>query len=94
VKAIYLSILLALTILSGCAANTGFVKTGDNSYMYAKESDWVTSGGSVKADMYKEAADFCAKQDKQFEQTSSTSSDSNGITSRASAEIQFRCVDK
>jgi hypothetical protein len=82
----------AVLALSGCAApSTGIVKIADDTYMYSKQ-DWMAySGGSVKADMYKEAGEFCAKQGKKLVPIGSTSQDYAIARSSASAEIQFAC---
>jgi len=53
--------------------------------------DWSAwSGGVVKAELYKEAATFCASKGKKVVPGQSTSRDASYGAS-ASAEIQFRC---
>jgi hypothetical protein len=48
-------------------------------------------GGKVKADLYKEAAQFCAAQGKNSVPVSDNSQDAAAYTNYASAEIKFRC---
>jgi hypothetical protein len=74
-----------------CSPNTGVVPIGDGNYMASKFGSMLTySGGEVKAELYRDAARYCAKQGKEIEPLSSTSKDS-GYGTYASAEIQFRC---
>lgn len=85
-------IFVAAILSSGCATpNTGIVPIGSGVYMASKFGSMVTwSGGEVKADLYKEASQFCSKSGKQVVPLSSNSTDS-GLATYASAEIQFRC---
>lgn len=82
----------AAVALAGCATpNTGVVPIGPNTYMHSKFGGFTTfSGGEVKAELYREAAAFCAKDGRQLRPLDSTSRDS-GMGTYASAEIQFRC---
>lgn len=85
-----LTLSAAALILSGCA-NTGIVPIGSGVYMASKFGSMVTfSGGEVKADLYKEAGEFCRSKGGQVKPLDSTSRDS-GLATYASAEIQFRC---
>lgn len=86
------SVFAVAAILAGCASpNTGVVPIGNGIYMHSKfGSAFTFSGGEVKAELFKEAAAFCAKQGKQLVPGNSTSKDS-GIGTYASAEVQFRC---
>jgi hypothetical protein len=85
-------LLATLAVLCGCATpNTGVVPIGNGIYMHSKFGSFTTfSGGEVKAELFKEAAQFCAKQGKQLVPVASTSKDS-GYGTYASAEVQFRC---
>lgn len=87
------AILLACAVITGCAVpNTGVVPIGrDNAFMLSKMGGMLEySGGQVKAELYKEAATFCASKGRQVVPGPSTSTDA-GIGQYASAEIQFRC---
>jgi hypothetical protein len=83
---------LAAVILSGCAANTGFVQLTEDTYMYGKQDMWAYSGSAVKADMYKEAIAFCVAKGKKFSPGASSATDAAVYQSHAGAEIQFRCL--
>lgn len=78
--------------LAGCATpNTGVVPIGNGTYMTSKFGSMVTfNGGEVKAELYRDATQFCAKSGKQPVPLTSESKDS-GLGTYASAEIQFRC---
>ncbi|MDM0053924.1 hypothetical protein [Variovorax sp. J22R115] len=84
---------VATAILAGCASSSsGPVPIGPDTYMLAKPGDFfTTSGGTVKADLYREAGAFCLKQNRQLMPVSTSSADA-GIAKYASAEIQFRCL--
>lgn len=85
---------VALTVAalaSACTSPTGIVPIGNGMYMSSKLGGMATySGGAVKAELYQEAAEFCAKQGKQVEPINSTSIDMIAMN-YASAEIQLRC---
>ena len=85
-------IAFAAVLLAGCATpGTGIVPIGSGQYMLSKMGGFTTyTGGEVKADLYREAAAFCAKSDKKLVPINSSSKDS-GYATYASAEIQFRC---
>lgn len=79
-----------LAVVAGCASPTGVVPIGSGVYMASKMGTMTYSGGQVKAELYKEAADYCAKLGKQVVPLGSTSTDAS-IGTYASAEVQFRC---
>lgn len=82
---------MALFLLAGCTSPTGIVPIGSGVYMSSKLGGMSTySGGVVKAELFKEAGEFCAKQGKQVQALNSTSLDTIAYN-YASAEIQFRC---
>ena len=82
----------AVCLMAGCATtDTGITPIGGGQYMLSKLGGMTDfSGGTVKAELYKEAADFCGKAGKQLTPINSTSENS-GYGKHASAEIQFRC---
>ena len=76
--------------LAGCST-TGVVPIGDGIYMSSKLGSMTTfNGGQVKAELFQEASEFCAKSGKRSVPVNSTSKDS-GLGTYASAEVQFRC---
>lgn len=78
-------------LVAGCANTaTGVVPIGNDKYMMSRVKHMAWSGGAVKADLYREAAAYCAESGKALMPATSTSSDS-GLASYASAEIQFSC---
>ena len=88
-------LILALTAVGviGCATpGSGIVEIADDTYMHSKFGSMLTySGGEVKAELYKEAKQFCAAKGKKLIPLDSTAHDS-GIATYASAEIQFKCL--
>lgn len=84
-------VILAL-VLTGCAS-TGVVPMDKDTYMLAKRSAQVGFGPAdgAKADVYREANDFCAKQNKKLE-TVKLDMTNSGFARPASASLEFRCV--
>ena len=91
-----LSVLIVKLTVAGvivCATpGSGIVEIADDTYMDSKFGSMLTfSGGEVKAELYKEANQFCAAKGKKLIPLDSTANDS-GIGTYASAEIQFKCL--
>ena len=84
-------ILAALLLLNACSS-TGIVPMDAGTYMVSKRSAQVGFGPpvGVKADLYVEANDFCAKQNKKVVTVSLEMTDS-GFARPGSATLQFRC---
>lgn len=84
------AICFSALVLAGCGT-TGVVPIGDGIYMSSKLGSMTTfNGGQVKAELFQETAEFCAKSGKRSIPLNSTSKDS-GLGTYASAEVQFRC---
>ena len=79
-------------LVAGCAS-TGVVPMDKGTYMVSKRSPQVGFGPPVaaKADIYKQANDFCAKQGKTVETIDFKGTDS-GFARSASASLEFKCV--
>ena len=91
-----LSVLIVAFIAAGvigCATpGSGIVEIADDTYMHSKFGSMLTfSGGEVKAELYKEANQFCAAKGGKLIPLDSVAHDS-GIATYASAEIQFKCM--
>ncbi len=85
-----MSYLLIATIISGCA--TEIVPIGPDTYMMADTGAWSWSaGGALKAGIYKEANEFCAKQQKVMMPVV-TNQNNGSFSDFAHAEVQFRCL--
>ena len=90
---VFLMILAPCTlVLTGCAS-TGVVLMENDKYMVAKRSPQVGFGPAhgLRADLYQEANEFCAKQDKKPETVKLDQEDA-GFARSASASLEFRCV--
>ena len=85
----FIAIICAVCLLSACATTTGITPIGDGTYMLGTQTmGW--SGSQIKADLFKEAAAFCAKNGKTFKPISDQGKDAS-FTEYASAEIKFAC---
>jgi len=88
-KICFIILILALT---GCAS-TGVVPMDNDIYMVGKRSAQVGFGPPVgaKADVYREAKAFCAKQNKKVA-TIELNMTNSGFARPGSVSLQFRCV--
>jgi len=56
-----------ITLLGGCAANSGIVPMGSNTYMVSRQAaSGFTGMGTLKAEAMKEAYSECKKRVKQL----------------------------
>lgn len=80
-------------VLAGCAS-TGVVPADRGTYMLSKQSAagiFGTSGG-VRADIYAEANEFCARTNKTVETVNLELKDAVPFVRTSSATLQFKCV--
>lgn len=79
-------------VLTGCTS-TGIVPMDKDTYMVSKRSAQIGFGPAVgaKADVYREANEFCREQNRKVETVNLEMTDS-GFGRPASASLQFRCV--
>jgi hypothetical protein len=87
-------VIVALVTLAGCASS-GVVPTGDGVYLLSKKSIGCgfASAESIKADLYKEANQFCVEQKKDIRTVDVVANDGIPFARCANAELHFRCVD-
>lgn len=85
----------ATLALAGCATGTdGPVKIGNDLYMIGGLGGMTDySASTVKAKFFRQGAEFCASMGREMAPVNSTGRDS-GFGTYASAEVQFRCLQK
>lgn len=87
-KTLYASCLILM--IYGCTSS-GAVPIGRDTYMITKQSSTgFHSGSSVKADIFREANDFCLKQGLQFQPVKENTKDGVPGYAFANAEVVFR----
>ncbi len=89
-----ITVIAVVVFLTGCASS-GVVPMGQDTFMISKQSaTGFSSAGAVKADIYREGSAYCASQGKEFQPVNDHGVD--GVPGRAfaSAEVQFRCLNK
>jgi hypothetical protein len=87
-----LRLLFLAALVAGCASKTGIVQIGDGIYMSSMQDYSLNySGGKVKAQLYTEAMEFCAKQGKKSVPVGDSARDAALYANYASAEVKFRC---
>ena len=88
------SIVLLALILTGCAANSGVVSMGQDSFMVSRQAATGFSGsGNLKAEAITEAGQYCSSRGKTVQVVNSTEAQPPYILGNfPKAEIQFKCV--
>lgn len=83
-------------ILSGCASNSGVVQMGQDTFMVSRQAATGFSGsGSLKAEAFGEANQYCAAQKKTMQVVSTHEAAPPYILGNfPKAELQFMCLDK
>ncbi|WP_213062848.1 hypothetical protein [Acinetobacter piscicola] len=86
--------MLGLTILSGCAANSGIVPMGSNTYMVSRQAATGFTGmGTLKAEAMKEAYSECSKTDKAVKVLETIDARPPFILGNfPKTEIRFKCI--
>ena len=87
------TLLCVFTALTGCAS-TGVVPADRGTYMIAKQSAAGVFGtpDGVRADIYQEANDFCARTGKAVETVNIEVKGAIPFVRQGSAMLQFKCV--
>jgi hypothetical protein len=87
-----LMILLFVTLAAACSS-TGIVPMDNDTYMVARRQPTVGFGTAdgAKAEVYRQANDFCARRNLKVETVKLDTQDS-GFGRPANASLQFRCV--
>lgn len=90
-----LILILALAIV-GCASNSGVVPIGPDTYMVSRQAaTGFTGAGTLKADAFREANEFCISQKKSIRVTNSNESHPPYIVGNfPRAEVQFMCLEQ
>ncbi len=92
-----LLLIISIGLLSGCS--TGIVSMDKGTYMVASVSNWphVTifrTGSGQKAEVYEDANRFCNSANRDVETLDIKLRDGITFIKPASAELDFRCVDR
>jgi len=81
-----------LLLLMACAANTGVIAIGDETYSIShRDNGPMASLGALKAAAYKDAAAFCATKNKTVQVTRSNDVP-RSLGQFPETEVQFRCI--
>jgi len=83
----------AAAILGGCAANSGVISMGKDSYFISRQAATGFSGaGTLKAETLTEAGAFCGSKGKEVEVVQLTEAQPPFILGNyPKADLQFRC---
>ncbi|MGH8850616.1 MAG: hypothetical protein ACREYD_06450 [Casimicrobiaceae bacterium] len=82
-------------LLVGCAANSGVVPMGRDTYVVSRQAATGFSGsGTLKAEALQEANQFCAAQKKTMQVVQATEAQPPYLLGNyPKAEVQFLCTD-
>jgi hypothetical protein len=85
----------ALSLIAAGCASSGVVPIGDGVYLISKKSIGCgfASAESIKADLYKEANEFCAERKKEIHTVDVIANDGIPAVRCANAELHYTCVD-
>jgi hypothetical protein len=83
-------------MVSGCALHSGVVPIGKDTFMVSRQAATGFSGtGTLKADAFQEANNFCLSQGKNIQVVTTNESQPPYImTNFPRAEITFLCLDE
>ena len=88
-----LAVLLSVITLSACAATTGVMSIGSDTYSVShRDNGPMASLGALKAAAYKDASAFCAAKNKAVEVLRSKDIP-RSFGQFPETEVQFKCVD-
>ena len=89
-------IIVLCIFLAGCAAKSGVVAIGPDTYMVSRQAATGFSGlGNLKAEAFQEANVFCNSQNKYIRVVNTTESAPPYVWGNfPRAEVQFMCLDK
>ena len=88
-----LLIFIGLTAF-GCATNTGVIPTGEDSWLVSRQAgNGFVGAGTIKAEAFQEATEFCSRKGKSLQVTSVKEAEPPFINGNwYKAEISFMCL--
>ena len=88
-------IIAGVIFLAGCASNSGVLPIGQDTFMVSRQAATGFSGsGTLKAEAFQEASQYCAKLGKSLQVISTHEASPPYIFGNfPKAEIQFMCLD-
>ena len=86
---------VTIGLLSGCAANTGVIPIGQDTFMVSRQAATGFSGsGNLKAEVFGEANQYCKSNGKVLQVVSTQEAAPPYILGNyPKAEVQFMCLD-
>lgn len=89
-------LLIGFLLLSACASNSGVISIGPDTFMVSRQAATGFSGlGTLKADAFKEANQYCSSKNKYLRVTNTSESAPPYVLGNfPRAEVQFMCLEK
>ena len=86
-------ILIAVLFVAGCAANTGVISIGNETYSVShRDNGPMASLGALKAAAYKDATKFCNEKNKGL-QVLRSNDVPRSFGQFPETEVQFQCIN-
>ena len=88
------AVIAGIALLAGCASNSGVRPIGQDTFMVSRQAATGFSGsGTLKAEAFKEASDYCTKFGKQMQVVNTQEAQPPYILGNfPKAEVQFMCL--
>lgn len=92
---IILLVVSTITLVSGCASNSGVMPIGKDTFMVSRQAASGFSGsGTLKAEAFKEANEYCVNMGKSVQVINTNEAQPPFVFGNfPKAEIQFRCLN-
>ena len=90
------ALLFGMIMFFGCAIHSGVVPIGPDTYMVSRQAaSGFTGMGSLKADAFREASEYCISQNKKIQVVNTNESQPPYVFGNfPRAEIQFMCLSE
>lgn len=89
------SVVIATALLAGCVSNPGVVQDGPDGYrIMAVGKTGFSSSGSMQAENYRQATEFCAAKGQVVETLDTDSKQARPLGGFPEASLRFRCVQR
>ncbi|MFS0753479.1 hypothetical protein ABC383_02120 [Noviherbaspirillum sp. 1P10PC] len=84
----------SVALIAGCAANSGVIPIGQDTYMVSRQAATGFSGsGTLKAEAFQEANQYCVSQNKMLQVVNTNEAQPPYVFGNyPKAEVQFMCL--
>jgi hypothetical protein len=88
-------LMVALLVLAGCAAKSGVVSNGPDTYLVSRQAKTNFANlDNLKAEALQEAKEYCLSQNKNIRVVNTNVSPPHVMNNLPRASVQFMCLEK